>query len=395
MDKKHLLEEQNINFESKDINKIYNGDVLDILKKMPSESVDMCITSPPYWGLRDYGSDGQIGNEETYIEYLAKLSEVFKEVKRVLKKQGSCWVNIGDVYSSKNSTGVKKQSLIGIPDRFKINMIDDGWLCRNEIIWHKPNAMPSSAKTRFNNDYEKMFFFTKDESYYFETQYETAKTKKTNKKTFTNNDNSNSKYINDNQEKSVRQGMSKTRGSKIIETRPKLPTQKEFVDFIRSRSTVNYIFENVQDIKKTTIEHWFRKDAKGFSYPTIEDWNKIKYLLDDWSEEFKLIDYQLTYVEYETDDINKNIDKGRLKRAVWSINTKPFNGSHFAPYPTDLVKTPILACCPVGGIVLDIFMGSGTTGVVAKQLNRNYIGIEINKEYIEIAEKRIKEYANN
>ena len=395
MDKKHLLEEQNINFESKDINKIYNGDVLDILKQMPSESVDMCITSPPYWGLRDYGSDGQIGNEETYIEYLAKLSEVFKEVKRILKKQGSCWVNIGDVYSSKNSIGIKKQSLIGIPDRFKINMIDDGWLCRNEIIWHKPNAMPSSAKTRFNNDYEKMFFFTKDESYYFETQYETAKTKKTNKKTFTNNDNSNSKYINDNQEKSVRQGMSKTRGSKIIETRPKLPTQKEFVDFIRSRSTVNYIFENVQDIKKTTIEHWFRKDAKGFSYPTIEDWNKIKYLLDDRSEEFKLIDYQLAYVEYETDDINKNIDKGRLKRAVWSINTKPFKGGHFAPYPTDLVKTPILACCPVGGIVLDIFMGSGTTGLVAKQLDRNYIGIEINKDYIEIAEKRIKEYAEN
>ena len=392
MNKKHLLEEQNINFESKDINKIYNGDVLDILKKMPSESVDMCITSPPYWGLRDYGSDGQIGNEETYIEYLAKLSEVFKEVKRVLKKQGSCWVNIGDVYSSKNSTGVKKQSLIGIPDRFKINMIDDGWICRNEIIWHKPNAMPSSAKTRFNNDYEKLFFFTKDESYYFETQYETAKTKNVNKKTSISG---NSKYIDDNQEKSMRQGMSKTRGTKIIEIRPKLPDQKEFVNFIRSRSTVNYIFENIKNIKKTTIEHWFRKDAKGFSYPTIEDWNKIKYLLDDCSEEFKLIDYQLTYVEYETDDINKNIDKGRLKRAVWSINTKPFKGGHFAPYPTDLVKTPILACCPVDGIVLDIFMGSGTTGLVAKQLDRNYIGIEINKDYIEIAEKRIKEYTEN
>ena len=92
-------------------NTIYNGDVLEVLKKMPSESIDMCITSPPYWGLRDYGVEGQLGNEETYKEYLLKLSDVFKEVKRVLKKQGSCWVNIGDVYSKNNSTGIKKQSL--------------------------------------------------------------------------------------------------------------------------------------------------------------------------------------------------------------------------------------------------------------------------------------------
>ena len=158
-----------------ELNKIYQGDTLEVLKTFPSESVDMCITSPPYWNMRDYDKEGQIGNEETYMEYLDKLSEIFKEVKRVLKKTGSCWVNIGDVYSSSNSTGVKKQSLIGIPDRFKLNMIDDGWLCRNEIIWHKPNAMPSSAKTRFNNDYEKMFFFTKDDLYYFETQYEKRK----------------------------------------------------------------------------------------------------------------------------------------------------------------------------------------------------------------------------
>ena len=375
------------------LNKIYNGDVLEVLKNMPSESIDMCITSPPYWGLRDYGVDGQLGNEETYSEYLLKLSEIFKEVKRVLKKQGSCWVNIGDVYSKNNSIGVKKHSLIGIPDRFKLNMIDDGWLCRNEIIWHKPNAMPSSAKTRFNTDYEKMFFFTKDDLYYFETQYEEAKTQIS--KSHCNS--KGGKYLDDNQEKSVRQGMSKTRGTKVIEVRPKLPTQEEFVNFLRSRTTLKKLYEevsNICDIKKTTIEHWFRRDIKGFSYPTIEDWNKVKYLLDDFSNEFNLIDNQLTYVEYETDDINKNIHKGRIKRAVWSINTKPFKGCHFASYPTELIRTPILSCCPPNGIVLDIFMGSGTTGVVAKELNRNYIGIELNKEYVEIANKRIEESLN-
>lgn len=368
---------------------IYQGDTLDVLKSFPSESIDMCITSPPYWGLRDYGVEGQLGNEETYGEYLLKLSEIFGEVKRVLKSQGSCWVNIGDVYSKNNSSGVRKQSLIGIPDRFKLNMIDDGWLCRNEIIWHKPNAMPSSAKTRFNTDYEKMFFFTKDDLYYFETQYESTKTQVPK----SNNKSNGGKYLSDDQEKSVRQGMSKSRGTKIIEVRPKLPTQEEFVNFLRSRTTLKKLYEevsNICDIKKTTIEHWFRRDIKGFSYPTIEDWNKVKYLLDDFSSEFNLIDYQLTYVEYETDDINKNIHKGRIKRAVWSINTKPFKGCHFAPYPTELIHTPILSCCPPNGIVLDIFMGSGTTGVVAKQQSKHYIGIELNKEYIDIANKRIE-----
>ena len=366
-------------------NVIHQGDVLQVLKSLPSESVDMCITSPPYWGLRDYGVDGQLGNESTYTEYLLKLNEIFTEVKRVLKQQGSCWVNIGDVYSNSNATGVKKQSLIGLPDRFKLNMIDSGWLCRNEIIWHKPNAMPSSAKTRFNNDYEKLFFFTKDDLYYFETQYEQAKSSASP----TSSTKNLGKYLNDTQEKSVRQGMSKSRGTKIIEVRPKLPSQEVFVEFMRSRTSIKQIVSEVQDIKKTTVEHWFRRDAKGFSYPSIEDWNRIKYLVDDYSEEYNNIDYQLTYVEYETDDINKNIHKGRIKRAVWSINTKPFKGCHFAPYPTELIRTPILSCCPNNGIVLDIFMGSGTTGVVAKELGRDYIGIELNEEYIAIAEKRI------
>lgn len=369
-----------------DLNKIYIGDTLEVLKQFPDESIDMCITSPPYWNLRDYGVQGQLGNEKTFEEYLDKLQAIFNEVYRVLKKEGSCYVNIGDVYSNNRSTGVKKQSLIGIPDRFKLNMIDNGWLCRNEIIWHKPNAMPSSAKTRFNNDYEKMFFFTKDDLYYFETQYEEAKTKKTNSNKIVKN---NGKYLSEEQEKSVRQGMSKSRGSKLIEVRPKLPTQEEFVNFLRSRTSLNQITNEIKDIKKTTIEHWFRKDKKGFSYPSVNDWNKIKYLVDDFSMEFQSIDYKMNYIEYETDDINKNLDRGRIKRAVWSINTKPLKECHFAPFPPELVETPIKACCPENGIVLDCFMGSGTTGLVAKQLNRNFIGIDLNEEYVDLAMNRI------
>lgn len=369
-----------------ELNKIYIGDTLDVLKQFPNESIDMCITSPPYWNMRDYGVNGQLGNEETFEEYLTKLQNIFNEVYRVLKKEGSCYVNIGDVYSNNNSIGVKKQSLIGIPDRFKLNMISNGWLCRNEIIWHKPNAMPSSAKTRFNNDYEKMFFFTKDDLYYFETQYEEAKTKKS--KLIKNNKN-NSKYLSNEQEKSVRQGMSRDRGTKLIEVRPNLPTQDEFVNFLRSRITLKQMVDEIKDIKRTTIEHWFRRDKKGFSYPSKDDWNKVKYLLDDFSEEFESIDYKMNYIEYETDDINKNLDKGRIKRAVWSINTKPLKECHFAPFPPELVETPIKACCPKNGIVLDCFMGSGTTGVVAKQLKRNFIGIDLNEKYVNIAIDRI------
>ena len=366
---------------------IYQGDALEVLKTFPSESIDMCITSPPYWNMRDYGVDGQLGNEETFKEYLNKLQLIFNEVYRILKKKGSCYVNIGDGYSNNNSIGIKKQSLLCIPDRFKINMIDNGWLCRNEIIWHKPNAMPSSAKTRFNNDYEKIFFFVKDDLYYFETQYEDAKSKPSKKKR--NNDKNKSKYIDDEQEKSVRQGMSKSRGDNIIEVRKYLPTQEEFVDFIRSKIKITELCNKVTNIKKTTIEHWFRRDEKGFSYPTTDDWKIVRNIFNDGSDLFNKIDYGLTHIDYETDDINKNSDKGRIKRAVWSINTKPLKACHFAPFPTELIETPLKASCPIGGIVLDPFMGSGTTGIVAKQQNKHYIGIELNPEYIEIANKRL------
>ena len=369
---------------------IYQGDALEILKQFPSESIDMCITSPPYWNMRDYGVDGQLGNEETFEEYLNKLQEIFNEVYRVLKKEGSCYVNIGDVYSNHNSIGVRKQSLLCLPDRFKINMINNGWLCRNEIIWHKPNAMPSSAKTRFNNDYEKMFFFTKDDLYYFETQYEEAKTKKSNSKSKSKS-NTNSKYLSDEQEKSVRQGMSKSRGNKIIEVRKHLPTQEYFVDFIRRTKVKDLISFADGKIKKTTIEHWYRRDIKGFSYPTVADWNIVSDFLNDGTEEFNVINYGLTTIDYETDDINKNLDKGRIKRAVWNINTKPLKECHFAPFPQELVETPIKASCPKGGVVLDPFIGSGTSGLVAKKLGRHYIGIEINSDFIKLANKRIDE----
>lgn len=195
---------------------LINGDCLHVLKNMPNNSVDMVITSPPYFNLRDYGNAGEIGAEKNYKEYIENLIEIFDEVYRVLKNTGSFWLNIDDVYEN--------QTLLGIPDRLKVQMIDNGWICRNEIIWHKPNAMPSSAKTRFNNDFEKMYFFTKTNNYYLQTQYEPLKSSCVKKAQVEKNQ-TNSKYKNLKHEASVRQGMNKARGQKLVYLRKNLPSK--------------------------------------------------------------------------------------------------------------------------------------------------------------------------
>jgi DNA modification methylase len=284
------------------LNKIYNGNALDVLKTFPDESVDMVITSPPYWALRDYGAEGQLGLETTFQEYINKLCDIFDEVKRVLKKSGSCWVNLGDAYSGsgKGVGGIKSKSLLQIPSRFAIGMCNRGWILRNEIIWHKPNAMPQSVRDRFTVDYEKLFFFVKSKKYYFEQQKEPMITTDTNP----------------------------PRGSKGVLGQENSGLRKQ--------------------------DQIGRADYTGF--------NK-RYL--------------------PPKDLMRN------KRSVWSINTKPFKEKHFATYPEELIITPIKACCPENGIVLDPFMGSGTTAVVARSLGLKYVGIELNPDYIKIADKRL------
>lgn len=186
---------------------IIHGDCLEKLQYMESGSVHCVVTSPPYWGLRDYGVEGQLGLESSFHDYIEKLCCIFDEVKRVLRDDGTCWVNIGDTYSAKTAqrdntqgnpaydrpcrTLIKRpkrdvvslpdKSLVQIPSRFAIAMSDRGWILRNEIVWHKPNSMPSSATDRFTVDFEKVFFFVKSKKYFFETQYEPLKQSSINK----------------------------------------------------------------------------------------------------------------------------------------------------------------------------------------------------------------------
>lgn len=271
---------------------IVQGDALQILKKMPDESIDCVITSPPYWALRDYGVDGQIGLEKTHHAYIENLLSIFDQIKRILKNEGTCWVNIGDTYGA-------QKCLLMIPSTFAIEMMNQGWILRNEIIWHKPNAMPNSVKDRFNTDYEKIFFFVKQKKYYFNQQLEPAK------------------------ENSIARG--KRGMSESGKWKHGAPGQT----------------------------------GHSMNLPRLND-------------------------------KNREVSPYRNKRCVWSIATHPFRGAHFAVFPEKLIETPIKAGCPEGGIVLDPFCGAGTTGVVAKKQGKNFIGIELNPEYIKIAEKRIK-----
>ena len=362
-----------------ELNKIYNEDCLEGIRKIEDKTIQMTVTSPPYFNLRTYtDSENEVGRERNVDEYINNLKNIFLEVFRVTKDDGSCYVNISDTYG-------KNGSLLCVPDKFKLMMISLGWVCKNEIIWHKPNAMPSSAKNRFTNDYEKIYFFTKKRKYKFNTQYEERLSKVPNK----NKKRGTSKYLDIEHESKHRQGMNNERGNKLIEIRKDLPPQDFFVSFLRSRTSIKKLCENT-DLKKSTIEHWFRRDTTGFSYPSVEDWNAIKYLVDDWSKDFSKIDNGLTNVSYEYDDVDKNSHKGRIQRTLWSIPTKKLKEKHFAPYPKELIETPIKASTDENDVVLDPFMGSGTTGVVALNLNRNYIGFEISEEYVEIANERIK-----
>ena len=280
------------------VNQILCGHSLEILKTFPNECIDMVITSPPYWTLRDYGMSGQLGLEPTFQEYLANLKAIFREVKRMLKQQGTCWVVLGDTYFEK--------SLVQIPTRFALMLTDElDFILRNEIIWHKPNAMPSSVSDRFTIDYEKLYFFVKSKKYYFQQQKEPMKTKDTN---------------------------------------PPNSSIATFGDLQLGRRKRNYKQDQVG-----------RNDYTGFN------------------------------ARYRPPK-----DLMRNKRCVWSVSTKNYKGAHYAVYPEELIEIPILAGCPKGGVVLDPFLGSGTTALVAKRLNRNYIGIDINPEYCKMAQDRLQ-----
>lgn len=342
---------------------IIQGDVLACLQDLPYESVHCVVTSPPYWGLRDYGVDGQIGIEATPELFVSKMVEVFREVRRVLRKDGTCWVNLGDSYSSQggihdgrednqigvgakrvwingsgradgivddrgqrnrngNSViGLKPKDLVGIPWRVALALQADGWWLRQDIIWSKPNPMPESVTDRCTKAHEYIFLLTKSARYYYDAE--------AIKEPCIAGDNGSS-YTSDYDQK-TKPGLGKG---------PRTP-----------RTAGNKSHKYVDAYAESDSEE--HRTKAGLMKVADVPWEL------------------------------------RNKRSVWEVATQAYPEAHFATFPEELIRPCILAGCPEGGTVLDTFSGSGTTGVVAVRHGRNYIGIELNPEYVTLQEKRI------
>jgi DNA modification methylase len=309
------------------------GDALTQLATIRDEAVNTIVTSPPYYGLRDYGVEGQIGREISPDAYVAALVSVFHEAKRVLRSDGTFWLNIGDSYAanrtyqvastkggdkhgsaqertggSKVPDGLKPKDLIGIPWMLAFALRADGWYLRSDIIWHKPNVMPSSVKDRVTTAHEYMFMLTKSAKYAFNA------------------------------------------------------------DAIREPHQSAY---SQDAITKAGHAGGVRPEGNNFSKQ------------NRWEDNSKT-------PRTRADRAALLNPRGRNRRSVWAINTKPLREAHFATFPEALVEPCILSGCPAGGTVLDPFSGAATTGVVALKQHKNYIGIELNPEYNQIAKRRLE-----
>lgn len=308
-------------------NIIINRDCLLALRDLPDESVNCCVTSPPYYALRDYGMDAQIGREDSPEEYIRRLVLVFREVRRVLTEDGTLWLNIADTYCGTGNKGgyldpknpkgrngqsislarraseCKQKDMIGIPWLLAFALRADGWYLRSDIIWCKANPMPESCKDRPSRCYEHIFLLTKSKKYYYDALAIAEPIAEGTAARYKGGRSASSKYAEE------------------------IPGQGKVQKLNAAR-------------------------AAG----TITD---------------------------------ADISPVRNARDVWHINTVPYKGGHFAAYPPKLAERCILAGCPRGGIVLDPFFGSGTTGLAAVKNDRRYIGIELNAEYCELAKERI------
>ena len=357
---------------------ILQGDVRERLRDLPDESVNCVVTSPPYWGLRDYGCDGQIGLEGTMLEHIALLVEVFRDVRRVLHKDGTCWINYGDAYSgswgaqsratdhagkdaynaskisanqiraaqqrkctgSASRTGLKPKDRMLLPARLAIALCDDGWWLRDEIIWHKPNPMPSSVTDRTTPAHEMLYLLTKSKRYAYDKDA-------IREPAVTANWNDGSRVyggIN-------KHGANEKHGERTTGRRT------------GPNSGVNVDHTPTTKKKVKVPGGWDKGDG---AHGTIHRAGRT----------------EAEYVEQE-------VSPWRNKRSVWTVAPSPFPEAHFATFPPALIEPCILAGCPVGGVVLDPFFGAGTTGLVAKKHGRDCIGIELNPEYVAIAEKRL------
>lgn len=330
----------------------YVGDALATLKLFPDDSVDCCITSPPYWKKRQYANGG-IGMESDYHEYIGNLVSVFMEVYRVLKPSGSFWLNLGDTYCQK--------SLLNIPWRVSIALTDRGWILRNTIIWNKVKGGLDNATDKLRNVYEPVFHFVKREKNYY---YDIDSVRNTPKSV-----------------KVVNGAVVSATGVTGVRYKRKIELSTALTDK-QKRDACQALEDILQQVEKGEISD-FRMIIKGAQRATHSDSEAVSGRARELREKgFYFLKYH---------------PKGSKPGDIWDIIPEDTQGraSHFAPYPSDLCRTPVILTCPPDGIVLDPFVGTGTSCFVAMQYHRKSVGIDIADEYISIAKRRCGEIINN
>ena len=267
------------------VGEVHQGNAKDVLQEMPENSVDCVITSPPYWNLRDYGVEDQLGAEDSYQDYIQKLVNICSLIKNVLKERGNFNLNLGDTYQNKNK--------MNIPHRVAIELQNDGWIERNDIVWEKLNPIPDTPNDRRANVFEYFFHFVKNKEYYYDLD-------------------------------SIRE---------------------PYAEVSKERSKYSFKESNNYEVG----------NAESFSEDTVAS------------------------------------GKGKNPGDIIKTATASYSDAHFATYPTDLIEPLVKSSCPEGGIVLDPFIGSGTTAIVCENLNRKWIGIDLNKDYVDMSYDRIGE----
>lgn len=374
-------------------NIIHNLPAFPGLQLLPDRCIQTCVTSTPYFGLRDYGHPDQIGLEKTPEEFIEKLVLVFREVRRVMKDDGCLWLNIGDSYVSNpmqngrvsdsatvgntksgeqrnisNVEGVKPKNLIGIPWMLAFALRADGWYLRQEIIWAKPNPMPESVTDRCTKAHETIFLLTKKPHYYFD--HEAIK----------------EACVWDTAESLLERLERSKDHHKNAPTKMKngIRPRKKGPQTFGSKKAASIEFAENDPMSRNGSEQWGKVWV-----PTDATRNKRSV----WEIPDNDLDVFLTYC-YENGIMDEYLEKSRIKKSVFNVATKPYRGAHFATFPVELITPCILAGSKPGDVVLDPFMGSGTTAEVALKHSRRYVGFEINKQYIELAEKRLYHYNN-
>lgn len=337
---------------------IHIGNCLDILPTLAEGSMQTCVTSPPYFGLRDYGADGQIGLEPSVDEFVSSLVQVFREVRRVLRDDGTLWLNLGDSYAGSwgaqgrgpspsasmsrhqianhpkraqqtgtiRSAGVKAKDIYGVPWRVAFALQADGWYLRQDIVWHKPNPMPESVRDRCTKAHEYVFLLSKSPRYYYD------------------------------------------------------------IDSIKEPVAASSIARLAQDVEGQAGSDRVLGKTNGAMKAVRSKRDSFKR---DGSKREQAIPGQ-SMGTHRPDRSESDYDLiTRNKRSVWTVPTMPFREAHFATFPEALIEPCILAGAPAGGVVLDPFMGAGTTAVVAERLGRQWVGCELNPEYAAIARRRL------